>query len=162
MNVFELTSIYRKSFYGKCKVLEANTGIYKLYSYETEVATYNKETGKWWNTKNEYHLTDTTLRHIKAFQNFLGLKLQNKAQLLKNELYKNNIKMELSTKVINSVLDKEQIKSLQTAYSESTDLYNTDKEVKEKLKTFLSDNLDYEVQDFYIDNLYNIIKYELM
>ena len=85
MKVFELTPIHRKSFYGKCKVVEANTGIYKLYSYDTEVATYNEETKKFWNTKNEGHLSQTTLRHIKAFQNFLGLELQNKAQLLSNE-----------------------------------------------------------------------------
>ena len=85
MKVFELTPIHRKSFYGKCKVVEANTGIYKLYSYDTEVATYNEETKKWWNTQYEGHLSQTTLRHIIAFQNFLGLELQNKSQLLSNE-----------------------------------------------------------------------------
>lgn len=84
MKIFELTPVHRKSFYGKCKVVEANSGIYKLYSYDTEVATYNEATGTWWNTKNSSHLTATTLRHIKAFQNFLGLELQNKAQLLNN------------------------------------------------------------------------------
>jgi ABC-type transport system substrate-binding protein len=85
MKVFELTPIHRKSFYGKCKVLEANTGIYELYSYDTKVATYNEETKKWWNTQRPAHLSQTTLRHIKAFQSFLGLELQNKAQLLSNE-----------------------------------------------------------------------------
>lgn len=84
MKVFELTPVYRKSFYGKARVVEANSGIYKLYSYETEVAAYNEQTERWWNTKNLNYLTATTLRHIKAFQNFLGLELQNKAQLLNN------------------------------------------------------------------------------
>lgn len=67
MKVFELTPVHRKSFYGKARVVEANSGIYKLYSYETEVATYNEQTERWWNTKNPNYLTTTTLRHIKAF-----------------------------------------------------------------------------------------------
>jgi hypothetical protein len=82
MKVIKLTPQNRKSFYGKCKVLESNTGILKLISYNTEVATYNKVTGKFWNTKNENELTNTTLRHIKAFQIYLGLEPQNKKQLI--------------------------------------------------------------------------------
>lgn len=85
MKTFELTPLKRKSFYGKCKVVEANTGIYKLFSYDIEVANYNEKTGKFWNTKSESELTNTTLRHIKAFQNYLGLPLQNKKQLLNNK-----------------------------------------------------------------------------
>ena len=79
---FELTPIdSRKSFYGKCKVLDSEN-FYILVSYDTEVAGKNKETGEITITKNPKHLTQTTLRHINAFLNYLGEPTTNKKEIL--------------------------------------------------------------------------------
>ena len=80
MKTFELTPVNgRKSFYGKCKVLETeNTKT--LFSYDTDVATFDN--GKLWITKNENHLTNTTLTHIRAFLNYCGLPAMTKKEIL--------------------------------------------------------------------------------
>lgn len=82
MKTFELTPVNgRKSFYGKCKVLETeNTKT--LFSYGTDVATFDN--GILWITKNKNHLTNTTLTHISAFLHYLGLPPMNKKQILKS------------------------------------------------------------------------------
>ena len=60
----------RKSFYGKCYVIEYTTkNTYVLYSYNTLVAWYDE---------NGFHrkwsgYSRTTSRHVDAFRLFLGL-----------------------------------------------------------------------------------------
>lgn len=79
MKMFELTPIDgRKSFGGKCKVLEANTGISKLMSYDTEVATYNHKENKM--TVHGYY-SATTARHINAFLDYYGFDTCSKKEL---------------------------------------------------------------------------------
>lgn len=79
MKVFELTPINgRKSFNGKCKVLESNTGISKLISYETEVAMYDQNTNKMTVYSRN---SQTTQNHINAFLNFYGFETCNKKEL---------------------------------------------------------------------------------
>lgn len=82
--------------------------------------------------------------------------------------------MELSTKILNNILDNEQIQALQFIFDTYKKEYlkdletnpfahdYTDEEVKQDLKTYLSGNLGYEVQNYDIDNLYNIIKDEFI
>lgn len=83
MKTFELTPLKRKSFYGKAKVLQTPEGHLYLDSYNTRVATYTKDR-HFEVTKDENLLTNTTLRHIRAFQNYVGLKPQTKQELLKS------------------------------------------------------------------------------
>jgi hypothetical protein len=81
MNTFELTPIDgRKSFYKKCRVEEEN-GICNLISYTTKVASINQY-GILDITKNENHLTQTTLRHINSFLSFNGIDKMTKKQIL--------------------------------------------------------------------------------
>lgn len=82
MKTFELTPINgRKSFYGKCKVVETPEGHKYLKSYETTVATFTAE-GTLEITKNESYLTKTTLTHIRSFLNYLGLPTMTKQEIL--------------------------------------------------------------------------------
>ena len=67
----------RKSFYGKCYVIEyTNKNTYALYSYKTLVAWYddNGFHRKW----SGYSLT--TSRHVGAFRRFLGLAAMGKKE----------------------------------------------------------------------------------
>lgn len=68
----------QKSFYGKAKILESNTGIYKLLSYDTEVASYNRVTNKM-NVYGWY--SSTTSKHINAFLEYFGFDKCNKKQM---------------------------------------------------------------------------------
>lgn len=79
MRQFELTPTDRKSFYGKCKVEEIGKSL-TLFSYGQDVAAFDN--GKLWVTKNEQHLTKTTLRHINAFLKYLGRPTITKKQIL--------------------------------------------------------------------------------
>ena len=84
MKTFELVPTNgRKSFYGKAIVKESDNFII-LESYGTEVAGYNKEDRVLEVTKNENHLTATTLNHIRSFQEYLDYKPQSKREILNN------------------------------------------------------------------------------
>ena len=67
----------RKSFYGKCYVIEYPTkSMYVLYSYNTLVAWYDE---------NGFHrkwsgYSRTTSRHVDAFRRFLGLAAMSKKE----------------------------------------------------------------------------------
>ncbi len=75
MNIFELKPINgRKSFYNKCRV-EVDGNISYLYSYNTNVAYYNKEKGEMV-VKGQY--SGTTTSHVKAFLNFYGFEANPK------------------------------------------------------------------------------------
>lgn len=80
MKTYELIPENRKSFYGKAVVLETPEGHKYLDSYNTRVASFID--GYFECTKNEKHLTNTTLRHITAFRLHLGLPKLTKQQLL--------------------------------------------------------------------------------
>lgn len=61
----------RKSFYGKCYVLEI-CNFATLYSYDTKIMTFNTETReitKHW----AYNYSLTTRRHQKAFCKYYGI-----------------------------------------------------------------------------------------
>ena len=60
----------RKSFYGKCYV-EETENCFALYSYFTRVMEYNKNTGEVVRLWKGY--SATTMRHVNAFLNFLGI-----------------------------------------------------------------------------------------
>lgn len=78
MNIFELTPINgRKSFGGKCKVIEEN-GVAKLLSYDTVVAKYNHEEDK---MMVDGYFSATTATHINAFLKLYGYETCNKKQL---------------------------------------------------------------------------------
>ena len=78
--------------------------------------------------------------------------------------------MDISIKIINSILDRNQIKDLDTIYSYYVSEYleklkidpfaydDTDLEVKETLKVYLNANFGYNVQQYDIDHIYAIIK----
>lgn len=96
--IWELKAIYttRKSFYKKAYVVEVENEspyiwTYKLYSYNTHVATYQRvymedlnDKISFYITHNKNYLTSTTLRHIKEFMQQLGLNYTNKQDLLKH------------------------------------------------------------------------------
>lgn len=70
MKVFELTpNNGRKSFNGKCKVIE-DGGVAQLLSYTTFVAEINLETKEY---KQHGEYSQTTNSHIKAFKEFYGV-----------------------------------------------------------------------------------------
>ena len=56
----------RKSFYGKAIVKQKN-GIIVLQSYETDVATFNPESGKMTLCANSWAYSMTTRRHVWEF-----------------------------------------------------------------------------------------------
>lgn len=66
-NIFELIPNYRKSFYGKCKVIETAAGRY-LQSYDTIICflSYGGTFVKLWDGYSA-----TTMRHINAFMDFI-------------------------------------------------------------------------------------------
>lgn len=70
LKTFELSPLdNRKSFYGKCKVIETRSRIY-LQSYDTVVCYWDHNTNKFGKTWNGY--SATTQRHINAFMVWLG------------------------------------------------------------------------------------------
>lgn len=73
----------RKSFYGKCKVLETIEGHKYLKSYDTNVAILTSD-GTLEITKDESHLTNTTLTHIRAFLDYIGKPPMTKKEILNN------------------------------------------------------------------------------
>lgn len=96
MFIYELKPIYEnvKSYYGKAIIKEDtdfNKSILELYSYETKVAviieTFTNDYGiikEVFVTKNNDHLTNTTLRHIKEFLRQDGFNAQNKKYIINN------------------------------------------------------------------------------
>ena len=69
MKTFELTPTNgRKSFYGKCKVIEMD-GVSKLLSYDTIVAEYHHETNKM--IVNGWY-SNATSSHVNAFLEYYG------------------------------------------------------------------------------------------
>lgn len=78
MKTFTLNPVNsRKSFYGKCAVIEEN-GIASLKSYETIVAEYNTITKE---MKVNGYYSQTTASHINAFLNYYGFKTCTKKEL---------------------------------------------------------------------------------
>ncbi|MEX0597376.1 MAG: hypothetical protein WD512_12855 [Candidatus Paceibacterota bacterium] len=78
MKTFELSPINgRKSFGGKCKVIEKD-GVSKLQSYDTVVAEYNHKENKMivngWYSK-------TTSSHINSFLDYYGFDTCTKKEL---------------------------------------------------------------------------------
>ena len=73
INIYDLLPADgRKSFYGKAKVVETENYVY-LLSYDTIICRTNKTGGndefiKYWDCYSA-----TTMRHINAFMNFIGL-----------------------------------------------------------------------------------------
>jgi hypothetical protein len=82
MSTFDLVpSNGIKSFGSKCKVVIDENGTRKLISYVTEVATIS-EGGTLKITKEESHLTKTTLTHINAFLDFYQIGRMTKKEIL--------------------------------------------------------------------------------
>ena len=76
--VFDLQPVNsRKSFYGKCKVID-NGKTAKLQSYNTIVAEYDHNTNKM--TVNGWY-SFTTATHINAFLDFYGFETCSKKEL---------------------------------------------------------------------------------
>lgn len=71
MKIFELHSDTRKSFYGKCKVIE-DEDVATLYSYDTKIMSYNLNT-KEVETFAAYNISPTTKRHQEAFVKFYNI-----------------------------------------------------------------------------------------
>lgn len=61
----------RKSFYNKCKVVQAGNNA-TLYSYDTPVCTYNTES-KSFIKLNGWNYSSTTKRHQKAFLDYYDI-----------------------------------------------------------------------------------------
>jgi len=77
-NTYELDPVNRrKSFYGKCKVIDDGT-IAQLQSYTTIVALYHHATKKM--TVNGWY-SNTTATHINAFLAHFGLETASKAEM---------------------------------------------------------------------------------
>ena len=73
MRRFELIPVDgRKSFYGKCYVIEDGPEAI-LYSYDTKICTFNKDTGELIKTAF-FGYSQTTKRHTKAFFNHYNIK----------------------------------------------------------------------------------------
>jgi hypothetical protein len=71
MRIFKIDTYGdRKSFYGKCQVIETGR-YYVLQSYDTCVASYDKTTGVF--SRHWYSYSVTTMRHVNAFVKFLGI-----------------------------------------------------------------------------------------
>ena len=68
----------RKSFNGKCRVIEENDTL-KLQSYDTIVAEYNKKTDE---VKVNGYYSVTTMTHINSFLNHVGKPKRNKKDLI--------------------------------------------------------------------------------
>ena len=83
MRTFDLTPINgRKSFYGKCKVIETDREMV-LRSYETEVAFYDKRTRKvFFCSDIEDKYSNTTSSHISAFLDYVGIRPMTKKDIL--------------------------------------------------------------------------------
>lgn len=82
MKSFQLVpSDSRKSFYNKCRVEIDQNETRNLISYDTNVATISVG-GILKITKNENHLTQTTLRHITAFLEYYQIAKMTKSQIL--------------------------------------------------------------------------------
>lgn len=74
----------RKSFYGKAKIFD-NGPMYVLISYNTNIAICFKKSKKFLVNGNEESLSNTTVSHVKAFQEWNGLEPQSKKELLNNK-----------------------------------------------------------------------------
>lgn len=61
----------RKSFYNKCYVFVSGNES-TLYSYETKIVTYNRETGEIIKHSG-YNASNTTRRHQKAFFDYYNI-----------------------------------------------------------------------------------------
>lgn len=84
MKTFELKPINRqKSFYKKAIVIDSETGLMQLKSYETIVAEYNTDTNE---IKVFGYYSPTTMRHINAFFDYCGFDTCTKKELEDNYL----------------------------------------------------------------------------
>lgn len=70
----------RTSFYGKAIVNRYSIGMQVLKSYNTNVCYYNENTCEFVKTWGDY--SATTLRHVNAFRENLGLRKINKKDWL--------------------------------------------------------------------------------
>ena len=82
MKTFQITPTNgRKGFGGKCIVTETPEGHKYLNSYYIRVATITNE-GTLIFTKDENHLSNTTLTHINTFLEFYGFPKMTKKEIL--------------------------------------------------------------------------------
>lgn len=78
----------RKSFYGKAIVKRYSIGLQVLKSYGTCVCCYNENTGDFIRIYDDYSVT--TLRHINAFRENVGLPRISKKEWLSLPCGKDN------------------------------------------------------------------------
>jgi hypothetical protein len=77
MKIFELQpNSSRKSFYGKCKVIDNEEGKLTLISYTTKIAYYIKNENRV--VILEPELSSTSRRHLSAFLVYCGFDLLTK------------------------------------------------------------------------------------
>lgn len=73
IGIFKLIPVDgRKSFNGRCKVIETQSKFY-LLSYTTIICYFDKNTRKFGKLWNDY--SATTMRHINSFMQYLGFSL---------------------------------------------------------------------------------------
>lgn len=84
----------RKSFYGKCFV-ELVNGTYTLYSYDTPICSYDPKNDVF--KRLYYSYSVTTMRHINAFMDFVGIRAGGKAFWDNLYAYKAYSKQEIET-----------------------------------------------------------------
>ncbi len=101
-NIFNLTATCQKSFYGKAIVIEDQSGIVYLRSYNTIVRCINKD-GKFIRLWSGY--SDTTKRHINDFCKFYNLPGFNKKEWLQLEV--ENIHKIIMDNIIDILIDNQ-------------------------------------------------------
>lgn len=69
--IYNLNSTTQKSYYGKAKVIEAESGLRSLKSYDTIVCTYDPQTGVFSRLWGGY--SHTTAAHVNDFRGLFGL-----------------------------------------------------------------------------------------
>jgi hypothetical protein len=78
----------RKSFYGKCTVIDIKNGANhiksELYSYDTKVVVYNHTNNELTFLAKKEHLSNTTLIHINTFLDYFGFDKMSKKQILES------------------------------------------------------------------------------
>lgn len=73
MNVYELTPMSRKSFYGKAKVIQKDGAAF-LLSYDTIVAAFDGKLHRTWDGYSA-----TTMNHIRAFAHNFALPVPDRS-----------------------------------------------------------------------------------
>ena len=79
MRIYELPATMQKSFYGKANVLDAG-GEISLKSYDTIMLTVRDGEVVWF-SDYEWNYSTTTMRHVNAFLEHVGLPTTNIAKV---------------------------------------------------------------------------------